>query len=173
MTSAQTAPDPRKDAPPGALTDPRRLARLLAFAWFWLSLGGLLLHLRIHPVQDSLFHWIPAIVGAVNTFVLPLLFLRRDLAPYAVLAAWFTVVIGTMGMAWFSLTTWFEPVTFTTVILHSTFADIAILWAKIPLAYVILSLVRPEGPREALRGCARNAADATARHPAMAKGGGA
>lgn len=166
MTSAQTAPDPRKTAPPGALSDPRRLARLLAVAWFWISLGGLLLHLRIHPVQDSLYNWIPAVIGGANAFVLPFLFLRRDLAPYAVLAAWFTVIIGTVAMAWYSLTTWWGPVTLVTVLLQSTFADIAILWAKIPLAHVILALVRPEGPRAAIRGCVRNAADATAKEGA-------
>ena len=163
MTSAQTAPDPRKAAPNGASMGTRRLARQLAFAWFWISLGGLLLHLRIHPVQDSLYNWIPAVIGSFNAFILPFLFLRRDLAPYAVLAAWFTVVIGTVAMAWHSLTTWWGPVTLVSVLLQSTFADIAILWAKIPLAHVILAMVRPEGPRAAIRGCAKSAADATAR----------
>lgn len=130
-----------------------RLARQLAFAWFLISLGGLLLHLRIHPVQESLYNWTPAVIGLVNTVVLPPLFLRPKYVGLAVLAAWFTVIIGSAAMAWHSATTWFGPADPWSVLLKSTAPDIAILWAKLPLAHVLLGLVRPTGGEPRERGC--------------------
>lgn len=122
-----------------------RLARLLAWAWFLLSLGGLLLHLRIHPVAESIYNWTPAAFGLINTFILPPLFLNPRTAGLALLAAWFTAIVGTTGMAWHSATTWFGPADPWSVLLKSTAPDILILWAKLPLAHVLLALARPEG----------------------------
>jgi len=139
-------------ADPSFLVRPR-LARLLALAWFLLSLGGLLLHLRIHPVPESIYHWTPAAFGLLNTFVLPLLFLQPKSVGLAVLAAWFTVIVGSVAMTWHSATTWFGPADPWSVLLKSTAPDIAILWAKLPLAHVILALVRPEGAELRERGC--------------------
>jgi len=117
-----------------------RLARLLAIAWCLLSLGGLLLHLRIHPVDESIYNWTPAVIGLVNVLVLPPLFLRARTAGFALLAAWFTVIVGTVGMAWHSATNWTLPFTALNLLLKSTLADILILGAKLPLAHVLFAL---------------------------------
>jgi hypothetical protein len=41
---------------------------------FFISLGGLLLHLRIHPPTDEASNWIPVVFGVLSVIVLPFLF---------------------------------------------------------------------------------------------------
>jgi hypothetical protein len=133
----------------------RKEVRELIWAFFLLSLGGLLLHVRIHPPATSLLNWIPAAFGAANTFVLPLLFNRRATAPWGYLLTWATVCTGTVTMAYYSMVNWSLPVTVKTVILYSTLADIVILWAKVFLAHKILRFHWPNGVHlERGRGCA-------------------
>ena len=133
----------------------RKEVRDLIWAFFLLSLGGLLLHIRIHPPANSLFNWIPAAFGAANTFALPFLFNRRATAPWGYLMTWVTVATGTVTMAYYSVANSSLPVTVKTVILYSTLADIVILWAKVFLAHKILRFHWPDGVHlEKGRGCA-------------------
>jgi len=133
----------------------RKEVRDLIWAFFLLSLGGLLLHVRIHPPASSLFNWIPAAFGAANTFVLPFLFNRRATAPWGCLITWVTVATGTVIMTYYSVVNWSLPVTVKSVILYSTLADIVILWAKVFLAHKILRFHWPSGVHlESGRGCA-------------------
>ena len=110
-------------------------------ALFFISLGGLLLHLRFHKVVGEgaeAEYWIPTIFGLVTTFVLPFMFYSRGGAKAAYLITWLAVVIGTITMAAYSIEHMSGPVTFGSIILGSTLADILILFAKIPLAQMIL-----------------------------------
>jgi hypothetical protein len=122
--------------------------RELVWAYAILSLGGLLLHLRIHPPGESLFNWLGTGFPLVNVVIVPFLFSRPSTVAWAFLFACMTVVIGTTSMAYHSITTWNLPVTVKTVILNSTLPDILILSIKIPLAYKILLHFRPEGHSE-------------------------
>jgi hypothetical protein len=132
----------------------RKEIRGFIWAFFLLSLGGLLLHLRIHPPGKSLFNLIPAVFGAVNAFLLPFLFNNRTTAPWAYLITWATVGIGTVGMAYYSIVNWSSPVTVKTVVLNSTLADILILFVKVFLAHKILRFFWPDGVNmERGRGC--------------------
>ncbi len=123
----------------------RREVRELIWVYFFVSLGGLLLHLRVHPPNDNMFNWVPAAFGVANTFVVPFLFNSPTTVAWAYLFAWATVVTGTVAMAYYSIITWAMPVTIKNVILFSTLADILILLAKLPLAHKILRAPRPEG----------------------------
>ena len=116
-------------------------------ALFLISLGGLLLHLRIHPVHVSAVNWVAVVSGVLTCVVVPILFWFRRTVPWAYLITVASVVIGTVGMAWFSVHHWAVPVTVKNVILQSTLADIVILLAKWPLAHQILrkSRVRTDG----------------------------
>ena len=123
-------------------------------AFFFISLGGLLLHLRIHPPSQSMFFWIPAVSAFISTLVVPVLFMRQGTATYAYLFTWAAVIAGTVFMAYFSITSWNMAITFQTVIMKSTFADIIILWAKIFLAHKVLRFHWPNGVnRRWERGC--------------------
>jgi hypothetical protein len=119
--------------------------RGLIWALILLSLGGLLLHIRIHPPSKDLFYWIPFLFALVNTLIIPFLFNRRETVAYAYLFTWATVIAGTVGMAYFSITTWKLPVTMINVMLKSMLPDIIMLWSKIFLAHKILRFHWPEG----------------------------
>lgn len=123
----------------------RKEVRELVWIYFFISLGGLLLHLRVHPPKDSMFNWIPATFGAVNAFVLPFLLNSPKTVAWAYLFTWATVITGTAGMAYFSIITWKIPLTIKNMIMFSTLADILILLAKLPLAQKILRAHRQEG----------------------------
>jgi len=130
-------------------------APILAF--FLLSAGGLLLHLRIHtpgPLQSFLGmpqasapveNWIPALFGLLGTFLLPFLFNSKKTVVWAVVVTWLAAVVGTGSMAHYSITHWQGPVTWDALLLRTTLPDILILVAKLPLAHIILRHFYPKG----------------------------
>jgi len=128
---------------------PQKDIRMLIQAFVLLSAGGLMLHVRIHPPAASLFNWIPVVFGAANILLLPLLFRRAVTAPLAFMLCCITVIAGTIGMAYYSIVEWKEPVTLYTVLFKSTLADIVILAAKVPLGYVLLRKVGGTAPAAA------------------------
>ena len=123
----------------------RKKVRELIWAFLLISLGSLLLHLRIHPPQENLFNWVAAGFAGMNAFLLPFLFNKPATAPWAYLFVWATVITGTVAMAYHSIVTWKLAVTFQSVIMHSTLPDILILIAKVPIAHKILCAYRREG----------------------------
>jgi hypothetical protein len=128
-------------------------AKLLVFTHILLSLGGLLLHVRIHPLSEALLNWWAPGFGIVNLCVLPFLFIRSSTVSWAYLINFATVIAGTVGMAYFSLITWKDPVTLYAVFLKSTFPDIILLLAKLPVAHLILLTVRPPTTPVSRVGC--------------------
>ncbi len=119
--------------------------RDLILAFCFLSFGGLILHLRIHPPSESLFFWIPVLLAAVNAFILPFLFNWRKTVASAYLFTWVTMIAGTVGMAVMSIITWNNPVTVFNIFFKSTFPDIIIMWAKIFIAHRMLRFHWPDG----------------------------
>ncbi len=113
-------------------------------ALFFVSLGGLLLHIRIHPPSEEAFHWVPVIFGVISTFVLPFLFSNARTVAWAYLINMAAVVVGTITMAAVSIEAWEGAVTLDGVLLRSTFPDIMVLFAKLPLAHHILRHFRPK-----------------------------
>ncbi len=107
-------------------------------AIFLIALGGLLLHIRIHTLEASAFNIAPRIVGIISIVVLPFLFNSKKTAPLGYVLNLIAIIVGTIAMAYFSISTWNEPVTVSNVILHSTLADILILAARWPIAHSIL-----------------------------------
>jgi hypothetical protein len=111
---------------------------------FFISLGGLLLHLRVHPPTDEASNWIPAIFGVLSVIVLPLLFNSPRTVPTAYILNAVSVVVGTVAMAWYSIEHWQGQITWDAVLLKSTLADILILLAKLPIAHMILRHFHPK-----------------------------
>ena len=120
-------------------------------ALFLISVGGLLLHIRIHPPSESAFNLIPVAAGSVSVLLLPLLFNYRRTVGWAYILNAAIVIIGTVGMAYHSIEHWAGPVTIEAVLLKSTLADILILLAKLPLGHHILRHFRPKTPAETHR----------------------
>ncbi|HET6427286.1 MAG TPA: hypothetical protein VFJ30_02665 [Phycisphaerae bacterium] len=115
----------------------REIRASILSLWF-LSAGGLLLHIRIHRPGADLFFWIPVAFGVMTTFAVPVLFNFRRTVTWAYVLNLATVIVGTVTMAYFAARTWQGPVTWDTVLLRSTLPDILILWAKLPLGEHIL-----------------------------------
>lgn len=114
--------------------------RMPILALVLLSLGGLLLHLRIHSPAKSLFNWVPAVSCVFAMLALPIMFNYRRTAPLAYIINIAIVIVGTVTMAWWSATNWKVEMALTlqNVLLYSTLADILILATKLPLGYIIL-----------------------------------
>lgn len=76
-----------------------------------LALGGLMLHVRIHPVAKNFSNIVPVIAGILSVIVVPLLFsFKRTLACGYVLNG-FLAIIGTIVMAHFALAHWPDAAT--------------------------------------------------------------
>lgn len=111
---------------------------VLIFGLWVMSFGGLLLHLRIHPVSKDVFNWFALGFCLFNSTVLPLMFCFRKGTRWAYVINATTVVVGVVCMTVFSINHWNKPLTVINVFLFSTLADSLILLAKLPMAQVIL-----------------------------------
>ncbi len=116
----------------------RRELRGPIWALLLLSLGGLLLHIKIHTPKMA-FNTIPVMFGVVTTFVLPWMFNRPRLWRWAYVFNIVTVVAGIITMTYFSITIHPVKLTFWDIVFGSTLADNLILLAKIPIGQVIYS----------------------------------
>lgn len=105
-----------------------------------LSIGGLLLHSRIHPVSSNYSNLVPAISGILGILVVPLLFLFRRTTAYGYVLNGFLVIIGTITMAHFSFAHWPSPVTVHAVFLNTLLADILVLWGKFFIGKALFDL---------------------------------
>jgi hypothetical protein len=103
---------------------------ILLCALVLISLGGFLLHLRIHPFSENLSYLVPFVAGILSIVVVPLLFSFKRLAEYGYVLNGMLVIVGTIIMAHFSIAHWPSPATFGTVVLKTTLADILLLWGK-------------------------------------------
>jgi len=136
----------------------KRKIRAPIIALFFISLGGLLLHTRIHPVGEvswqaappSMFHYVPVLCGLVTVLVLPWLFNFRATVALAYLLNLAAVILGTVTMAYYSLARDKAiAMTWQWIVLQSTLPDILVLMAKVPLAHQILRYFRPKHTRTA------------------------
>lgn len=105
-----------------------------------LSLGGLLLHTRLHPVTDNPSNFLPLISGILSLIVVPVLFLSKKTIGYGYTLNGFLVILGTIGMAHFSIIRWPVPATLSSIALKTTLPDIIVLWTKLFIGKAILEL---------------------------------
>lgn len=112
--------------------------RLPIISLFLIALGGLLLHLRIHPPSKDPDNYAPLFLGIISVFILPFMFNCQKTAVAAYFLNLIAIITGTFAMAFFSINNWNDPVTVKTILLQSTLADILILFARLPLAHIIL-----------------------------------
>jgi hypothetical protein len=105
-----------------------------------LSIGGLLLHSRIHPVSGNSSNFVPAVSGVLSILIVPLLFLFRKTIAYGYVLNGFTVIIGTVTMAHFSIAHWPAQTTVQAILLNTLLADILMLWGKFFVGKAIFDL---------------------------------
>jgi len=122
------------------MTRKNALKNNLIAGLFLISLGGFLLHLRIHPLHVNPANYVPFIAGIVASFIVPFMFFIDELVPYAYMINGILAIIGTITMAHFSFAHFPKNPTFMTLLTNTLFADIAILWAKFVFGKAIFDL---------------------------------
>ena len=105
-----------------------------------LSIGGILLHTRIHPIKTNYSNLVPAISCILSILVVPTLFCFRKTIAYGYVLNGFLVIIGTVTMAHFSIAHWPNPATLQAVLVTTLLADILILWGKFFIGKSIFDL---------------------------------
>lgn len=105
-----------------------------------LSLGGLMLHIRIHPLQNNTANIIPVICGLLSIIAVPVLFSFRKTVQYGYVLNGMLAIIGTIIMAHFSIANWPNPVNLETILFGTLLADILILWTVFCIGKVIFEL---------------------------------
>ncbi len=112
-------------------------------AIFLLSIGGLMLHFRIHPLSVSVFNIAPLLVGLMSAFLLPFLFNEGKTVALAFILNIAAIIVGTLAMGAWSIQHFNTRLGFPDIVLQTLLADIIILWAKFPLGLSILRYFRP------------------------------
>ncbi len=110
-----------------------------------ISLGGWMLHFRIHSITANPSNFLPFLIGLVNIVITPILFNQRKTVIVAYLINGIGVIIGSVAMAVLSLYNLPEPLTFTSLIFKTTLGDILILLSKLFIGQMILSHYYPTG----------------------------
>ena len=103
---------------------------VLLSALIVLGLGGLLLHLRVHPVSQNPSNLVTVISGVLGIVLVPVLFGFKKTVPYGYVLNGFLVIVGTIVMAHYSIVRRPVSITLKSILLQTTLADILILWAK-------------------------------------------
>jgi hypothetical protein len=118
----------------------QKLRLLLISGLIFVSLGGWLLHLRLHPPFKLPANIIPFLAEMISFTVLPVMFLIRSTTAYAYVVNGMLVIIGTITMAHFSLARPPETLTPVTVFLSTLFPDIVILFTNFVLGKALFEL---------------------------------
>ena len=102
----------------------------LLLALIAISLGGLMLHLRIHPASKNTSNFLPLLSGILSVVIVPLLFSSKKTTSYGYTLNGFLVIVGTIAMAHFSIMNWPQPASLESIVIKTTFPDIMVLWTK-------------------------------------------
>ena len=112
------------------MTNKTYIKSTLLGALIVLSVGGFLLHLRIHPFAQNSSNIVPVISCVLSIVVVPLLFSFRKTISYGYVLNGFLAIVATVTMSHFAIVHWPSPATLSSIILNTTLADILIVWSK-------------------------------------------
>lgn len=124
------------------MTQKKNIQLLLIFGLFVISLGGWLLHLRVHSPAQQSYGILPFTVGLISVIVIPLMFYFRNLVQYAYVLNGFAVIVGVITMAHFGIAHLQKPFSFEAIILRTTFPDIMMLFCKFFIGKALFDLNR-------------------------------
>jgi len=125
--------------------------RKLILELTFLSLGGFLLHYRLHPVPigpngtQNPANFLPFVWDIAGILAVPFLLNYRATVIAGYLMNGVGVIVGAITMAAFSLATLAHPVTFSGIVLETTLPLILILFAKLFIGQIVLQHFYPEG----------------------------
>lgn len=113
---------------------------LLVAGLFFISLGGWLLHMRIHPLYKLPANWVPFFAGLISVTAIPVMFLFRKTLAYAYVINGMLVMIGTITMAHFSFAHPPDQIRFQTLVMGTMFPDILMLFTNFMLGKALFEL---------------------------------
>jgi hypothetical protein len=125
--------------------------RKLLLELTFLSLGGFLLHYRLHPVPlgsngaQNPADFLPFSWDIAGILAVPFLLNYRASVLVGYLVNGVGVVVGAITMSTFSLSTLTHPVTFSVIVLDTTLPLILILFAKLFIGQIVLQHFYPGG----------------------------
>ncbi len=123
-----------------------RSVKLLLAIHIGISFGGLFIHMKLHPVQESLYYLWASPVNAFSILVIPLLLARPSTVGWGFMLNAGTILIGTIGMLYFTLLNFEQPVTLYWLFTKSAIKGIPLLWIKLLVAWLILVKLRTGKP---------------------------
>ena len=113
----------------------------------------MLVHMELHPVENSLYFLWASPVSAFSLLVLPFLYCRPSTVGWGFMLNAGTVLIGTIGMSYYSLLNLDRPLTLYKSLFESALPGIVILWTKVPVSYFILKTMNQNKLPQHVRGC--------------------
>lgn len=105
-----------------------------------ISLGGLMLHIRVHAVADNPANIIPVVAGILSILAIPWLYAYRSTVQYAYVLNGMLAILGTIIMTHYSIANWPDPATFGSVMLNTLLSDVLILWTVFFIGKAIFDL---------------------------------
>ena len=122
------------------MSQKQKLRVCLVAGLFFVSLGGWLLHMRIHPISNLAVNWVPFLAGLISVMAIPVMFLFRRTVAYAYVINGMLVIIGTITMTHFSFARPPEKIGFLTLVTETLFMDILILFTNFMLGKALFEL---------------------------------
>lgn len=122
------------------MTQKKYLKIILVAALLCVTLGGFLLHVRIHPIASNIANLVPFIAGLMSLLVITTLFFFKSLVPYAYLANGMLAIIGTITMGHFSYKLIQNNLSIMTVFTKTIFPDIVIIWGAFFIGKTIFEI---------------------------------
>jgi len=113
---------------------------LLIVALTALSIGGLILHIKIHPFMKYSYGFVPYVSCLLSIALIPCLLSFRKTLDYGYVLNGMLVIIGTITMTHFSIIHWPKTISLEAVLMDTTLADVTILWAKFFIGKAIFDL---------------------------------
>lgn len=129
---------------------PREIRKEIT-AIFLLSLGGFLLHLRLHPVSfdpvslENPAHFIPFVTGILGVIAVPALLGSKKTMTPGYLINGMSVIIGAIVMVHFTLAAPPHPVRLSSIFLNTTIPYIALLVPKLLIGQSVMTHYYPRG----------------------------
>jgi len=122
--------------------------RTLLLTLFLLSLGGLLLHLRIHtPWHEGKImmpYALASLCNLISLLLVVVFFARKETAELGYLLNGLTVILGIILMSQLSLQSWSAGLPWYAALLNTTLGDSFILLGKFMAGKALFELYHPE-----------------------------
>lgn len=103
---------------------------VLLAALVTMSLGGFMLHLRVHPFSQHSSILVNIVASLLSILVVPVLFSIRRTVHYGYVLNGFITIVATITMGHFSIHYLPDPLSIGGIFLGTTLPDILIVWGK-------------------------------------------